>query len=99
MGKPYFAHTNLGIAMVQRGWSVSDLSFETRINPRYLGYYLKGEKQMPPDHLRKVAQVLRVDPRDIFQTVAEMGRIEPHQNHLKAQQEKREFREYASVDS
>lgn len=96
MGKPYFAHTNLGIAMVQRQWSVSDLSFETRINPRYIGYYLKGEKQMPPDHLRKIAQVLRVDPRDIFQTVGEMAGVTPHQDHIRAQKAKVTFREYAA---
>ena len=95
MGKPYFAHTNLGIAMVKRQWSVSDLSFETRINPRYIGYYLKGEKAMSPDHLRKIAQVLSVDPRDLFQTVAEMQKLSPHQDHMRAAQSKREFREYA----
>jgi transcriptional regulator with XRE-family HTH domain len=95
MGKPYFAHTNLGIAMVRKGWSVSDLSFETRINPRYIGYYLKGEKQMPPDHLRKIAQILRVDPRDIFQTTTEMSTLTPHQDHLRAQREKIKLRDYA----
>ena len=96
MGKPYFAHTNLGIAMVKRGWSVSDLSFETRINPRYLGYYLKGEKAITPDHLRKIAQILKVDPRDIYQTVAEMGALDPHQDHMRAQAEKVRLREYST---
>lgn len=94
MGKPYFAHTNLGIAMVKSGWSVSDLSFETRINPRYLGYYLKGEKAITPDHLRKIAQVLRVDPRDIYQTLGEMAALTPHQDHMRAQAQKVRLREY-----
>jgi len=95
MGKPYFAHTNLGIAMVKNQWSVSDLSFETRINPRYIGYYLKGEKSMTPDHLRKIAQVLRVDPRDIYQTVSEMSTLDAHQDHMRAQAEKIKLRDYA----
>ena len=96
MGKPYYAHTNLGIAMVQRQWSVSDLSFETRINPRYIGYYLKGEKALTPDHLRKIAQVLRVDPRDLFQESGELATLAPHQNHAEAQQQDVRLREYAT---
>ncbi len=96
MGKPYYAHTNLGIAMVQRGWSVSDLSFETRINPRYIGYYLKGEKALTPDHLRKIAQVLRVDPRDLFQTSPELAALNPHQDHAQAERSDLRLREYAS---
>lgn len=94
MGKPFYAHTNLGIAMVRGGWSVTDLSFETRIHPRYLGYYLKGEKQMSPDHLRVLAQTLRVDPRDIFQTVSEMQQIEPHQDHSTARRSDLRLRAY-----
>lgn len=97
MAKPYYAHTNLGIAMVKNDWSVTDLAFETRINPRYLGYYLKGEKQMTPDHLRKVAQVLHVDPHDLFQTVGEMGQLDPHQNHSRARQHKIRMRPYEKV--
>lgn len=94
MAKPFYAHTNLGIALVQNGWSVSDLAFETRINPRNIGYYLKGEKQMTPDHLRKIAQVLRLDPRDLFQSLDEMSKLEPHQNHSVARHQSRRLRPY-----
>lgn len=95
MGKPFFCHTNLGIAMVKGNWSVTDLSFEARINPRHISYYLRGEKQMPPDHLRQIAQVLKVDPRDIFQTVDEMSLINPTQDHMTARSSTVEFRELA----
>lgn len=95
MGKPFYAHTNLGAAMVRGNWSVTDLSFETRINPRYLGYYLKGEKQMTPDHLRKIAEVLHVDPRDIFQTSAELAALDPHQDHQRARSARVRLREYS----
>ncbi len=84
MGKPYYCHTNLGNVMVQLGWSVQDLAFESKVNPRYIGYYLKGEKQMNPDHLRRISQGLRVDPRDIFQTVAEMSELEKSADHRAA---------------
>lgn len=94
MAKPFYAHTNLGIAMVQNGWSVSDLAFETRINPRYLGYYLKGEKQMSPDHLRKVAQVLHLDPRDLFQSLDQLAMLKPHQNHSVARHQAQRLRSY-----
>jgi len=94
MAKPFYAHTNLGIAMVQNGWSVSDLAFETRVNPRYIGYYLKGEKQMSPDHLRKFAQVLRLDPRDLFQSMDELSKVTPHQNHSLARHQSQRLRPY-----
>ena len=95
MGKPYFAHTNLGLAMVKKGWSVTDLSFETRINTRYIGYYLKGEKAMTPDHLRKMAETLGVDPRDIFQTEMEMRVLDPHQDHNLARRTDVRLRAYS----
>jgi transcriptional regulator with XRE-family HTH domain len=94
MAKPFYAHTNLGIAMVKNGWSVSDLAFETRINPRYIGYYLKGEKQMSPDHLRKIAQVLHLDPRDLFQPLDELASLVPHQDHTEARRSARKLRPY-----
>lgn len=84
MGKPFYAHTKLGVAMVKLGWSVQDLAFESRVNPRYIGYYLKGEKQMNPDHLRAISLAMSVDPRSIFQTVAEMQQIEVHADHNRA---------------
>lgn len=86
MGKPYYCHTKLGVAMVKLGWSVQDLAFEAKVNPRYIGYYLKGEKAMNPDHLRVIAQAMNVDPRSIFQTQAEMGEISPHSDHQRARQ-------------
>jgi transcriptional regulator with XRE-family HTH domain len=94
MAKPFFCHTNLGICMVKQRVSVSDLAFDTRINPRYLGYYLKGEKQMTPDHLRKIAQALDVDPRDIFQPLQILVDITPHQDHRAAVRANNEFRPF-----
>lgn len=84
MGKPYYCHTNLGIAMVKTGWTVQRLSFATRIPTRTLGFYLKGEKQLPPDHLRVIAQTLDIDPRSIFQPLTILHDITPHQDHRAA---------------
>lgn len=94
MAKPYYCHTNLGICMVQRKVSVSDLSFDTRINARYLGYYLKGEKQMTPDHLRVISQALDVDPRDIFQPILVLLDLTPHQDHRAAAVATNSFRPF-----
>lgn len=84
MAKPFYCHTNLGIVMVQKQVSVQTLSFETRIPVRTLGYYLKGEKQLTPDHLRVIAQHLDVDPRVIFQPLLILRDISPHQDHRAA---------------
>jgi transcriptional regulator with XRE-family HTH domain len=84
MGKPHYAHTNLGIAMVQRKVSVADLSYETRISPRAIGYYLKGEKVLLPAHLRAISIALNVDPRDIFQPWPILSSLIPHQDHQAA---------------
>jgi len=84
MGKPYYCHTKLGVAMVKLGWSVQDLAFESKVNPRYIGYYLKGEKAMNPDHLRTISDALNVDPHNVFQTVKEMEQISPHADHARA---------------
>lgn len=81
MAKPYYSHTNLGIAMVKKHVSVNDLSFDTRIATRTLGYYLRGEKAMSPDHLRTIAQSLDVDPRDIWQPILILQDITPHADH------------------
>lgn len=84
MGKPFYCHTKLGVAMVKLGWSVQDLAFAAKVNPRSIGYYLKGEKQMNPDHLRSIAIALKVDPHSIFQTVPEMDQIPVHSDHQRA---------------
>jgi transcriptional regulator with XRE-family HTH domain len=97
MAKPFFAHTKLGAAMVSDGWSVSELSYETRINPRLLGHYLKGDKQINPDHLRAISHAMRVDPRDLFQTQMELATLKPHQDHLLARQSVGELRRYGSI--
>lgn len=94
MAKPFYSHTNLGICMVKKNASVSDLAFDTRINPRYLGYYLKGEKQMTPDHLRRISQALDVDPRDIFQPILILRDLTPHQDHNSARRADNEFRNF-----
>lgn len=84
MAKPFYCHTNLGIAMVKRHVSVQDLSFATKIPTRTLGFYLKGEKQLLPDHLRVIAQHLDVDPRALFQPLVMLRDITPHQDHQSA---------------
>lgn len=86
MAKPFYCHTNLGIAMVKRHVSVQDLSFATKIPTRTLGFYLKGEKQLLPDHLRVISQHLDVDPRALFQPLVMLQDLTPHQDHQSARQ-------------
>jgi len=84
MAKPFYCHTNLGIVMVKRRTSVQTVSFETHIPTRTLGFYLKGEKQLPPDHLRQLSQHLDVDPRILFQPLLILRDLTPHQDHRAA---------------
>lgn len=84
MAKPFYCHTNLGIVMVKRGTSVQNVSFATQIPTRTLGFYLKGDKQLQPDHLRIISQHLDIDPRVLFQPLLMLRDLTPHQDHHSA---------------